>query len=70
VDLPLPDKPIITNISPFFTSKDTLSAPTVVPKCLNIYFLLLQAFNNFNAFPMPGPNILVTFFTSNIFSMF
>ena len=31
VDLPEPDKPITTNISPFATSKEALFTPTIHP---------------------------------------
>jgi len=64
VDLPLPDKPIITNISPCSTEKDVWLTPTVIPVFLNISSFFSPFFKRFN--PSSGllPNIFVIFFTS------
>ncbi len=37
VDLPEPDKPITTNISPFATSKEALLTPTIQPLCVEFF---------------------------------
>jgi len=64
VDFPLPDNPIITNISPEKTLNDTWFTPTVIPVSFKISAFVFPPSNSF--IPSFGflPNTLVNFLTS------
>ena len=59
VDLPDPDSPITTKISPLLTEKDTLSRPTTWPVSACTLFLSIPERAKSKARPLGwGPNIL------------
>ena len=57
VDLPLPDNPIITNISPSSIERFASFTATVHPVAFNISLLLLPSFNKRSAFCLSFPKI-------------
>lgn len=63
VDLPLPDKPIITKISPCSTENEAWLTPTVHPVSFRMASLDLPSFSSFNACFVFFPNTFVNFST-------
>ncbi|MNC41900.1 hypothetical protein D3C75_906890 [compost metagenome] len=66
VDLPLPDKPIMTKISPSLMLNSALLTPTVSLASRAIFSLDHPCSNNGRARPASLPNTLVSCFTSII----
>ncbi|CKF62363.1 Uncharacterised protein [Bacillus paranthracis] len=63
VDFPLPDNPIITKISPVYTSNVAFFTPTFIPVSFKISDLLFPSFNKVSALCGCFPNTFVTFST-------
>src|SRR5690606_34768386 len=63
VDFPLPDNPMITKISPRFTSKETSRTPTVWPAFFKISSFDAPSSSRCSTDSGRGPKTLVTFST-------
>ena len=69
VDFPLPDNPMITNISPSPIERFTSFTATVHPVAFNISSLLLPSFNIFSALCFSFPKIRYRFLISILLIM-
>ena len=69
VDLPEPDNPMMTNISPSSMARLAFCTPTVNPVLSKIWSLFIPDPNNSKARLGCSPNILYRFFTSSLIAM-